>query len=70
MTALDFVRDVLKLCDNKPLFVVDKAPWYGWVFERLGLRYKHETFGMRNKVERVFGYLKQRSVLFYHNIKC
>lgn len=67
-TTLDFVRKVLKLCDNKPIFVVDKAPWYRWVFEKLGLSYVHETFGIRNKVERVFGYLKQRSMLFYHNI--
>ena len=68
LTTMDFVKSVLKLCKNKPLFLVDRAPWYKWVFERLGLRYKHETFGKRNLVERVFGYLKQRTVLFYHNI--
>ena len=67
-TTLDFAKQVMKLCVNKPIFVVDKAPWYGWVFEKLGLRWRHESFCGRNKVERVFGYLKQRSMLFYHNI--
>ena len=22
-----FIREVLKMCENKPKFVVDKAPW-------------------------------------------
>jgi transposase-like protein len=46
------------MCTNKPLVIVDKGPWYRWVFERLGLEYRYERFGMRNKVERFFRYLK------------
>jgi len=42
------------MCTNKPLVIVDRGPWYRWAFERLGLEYRHERFGMRNRVERFF----------------
>jgi hypothetical protein len=29
--------------------------------ERLGLEYRHEKFGMRNRAERFFRYLKERT---------
>jgi transposase-like protein len=38
-----FLRRVLERCENKPMFLVDKGPWYRDAFERLGLEYKHET---------------------------
>jgi transposase-like protein len=38
-----FLKQVLECCENKPLFLVDKGPWYREAFERLGLEYKHET---------------------------
>jgi putative transposase len=37
------------MCTNKPLVIVDKGPWYRWAFERLGLEYRYERFGMRNR---------------------
>jgi hypothetical protein len=49
------------MCTNKPLVIVDRGPWYRWAFERLGLEYRHERFGMRNRVERFFRYLKERN---------
>ena len=60
--------DETKLCINKPLVIVDKSPWYRWALERLGLEYRHERLGLRNRVERFFGYLKQRTERFYNNI--
>ena len=36
--------------------------------DRLGLEYRYERFGLRNIVERFFGYLKERTRRFYNNI--
>ncbi len=67
LTTLHFVKTVLEFCKNKPIFVVDKAPWYKMVFERMGLQYEHETFGRRSKVESVFSSYKQRAKVFFNN---
>jgi len=56
------------MCTNKPLVIVDKGPWYRWAFERLGLEYRHERFGIRNRVERFFRYLKERTIVFHHKL--
>jgi len=65
---LKFLRTVLDKCLNKPLIVVDRGTWYRWSLERLGLKYIHQRFGIRNNVERFFGYIKQRTRRFYNNI--
>ena len=44
------------------------GPWYRWAFEGLGLEYRCERFGMRNRVERFFRYLKERTVVFHHKL--
>jgi transposase-like protein len=49
-----------------PLVIVDKGPWYRWAFEGLGLEYMHERFDLRNRVERLFRYLKKRIAVFHH----
>jgi transposase-like protein len=36
--------------------------------ERLGITYFHETFGERNKIERWFRELKERTKRFYNNV--
>jgi transposase-like protein len=66
LNALTFLKKALKMCTNKPL--VDKGPWYRWAFERLGLEYRHERFGIRNRVERFFRYLKERTIVFHHKM--
>ena len=38
-----FLKQVLECCENRPLFLVDKGPWYRDAFERLGLEHRHET---------------------------
>jgi len=44
LTAKSFIKEVLKYCENKPKFVVDKAPWLRRALESLNLLFKHETF--------------------------
>jgi transposase-like protein len=68
LIALKFLRIVLGRCINKPLIVVDRGPWYRWTLERLGLKYQHQRFCLRNAVERFFGHLKQRTRRFHNNI--
>jgi len=68
IVAMKFTRIVLDICLNKPLIIVDKSPWYRWALDRLGLKYRYERFGLRNTVERFFGYLKQRTERFYNNV--
>ena len=62
--ALTFLRRVLKACDGKPLIVVDKGPWYPWALRRPGISY----FGERNRIERRFRKLKERTRRFNNNI--
>jgi transposase-like protein len=66
-SAIKFLKKVLDSCEGKPV-IVDKGPWYRWAFERLGLEYRHERFGMRNRVERFFRYLKERTMVFHHKM--
>jgi putative transposase len=68
LNALSFLKKALRMCTDKPLVIVDRGPWYRWAFERLGLEYRHERFGMRNRVERFFRYLKERTVVFHHKL--
>ncbi|MEM3032058.1 MAG: IS6 family transposase, partial [Nitrososphaerota archaeon] len=48
-----------------PVIVVDRGPWYQWALERLGIEYFQE----RNRIERWFRELKDRTRRFYNNIK-
>jgi transposase-like protein len=38
------------------------------ILDRLGIKYQYQRFGLRNAVERFFGYIKQRTRRFYNNI--
>ena len=64
LNTLLFPKKVLKLCINKLKVIVDKGPWYPWALQRLGLEYEYQTFGIRNRIERFFRYLKERTVVF------
>jgi transposase-like protein len=50
------------------VIVVDRGPWYRWALERLGMNYFHETLGNRNRIERWFRELKNKTKRFYNNI--
>ena len=67
LDALIFLGEALKACTNKPLVLVDKGPWYPWALAQLGIRFRHVTFGTRNRIERWFGFLKARTKRFYNN---
>ena len=67
MQAEAFLRKVLETCTNRPLILVDKGPWYPEALRSLGLKWRHVTFGMRNRIERWFGTLKARTKRFYNN---
>lgn len=67
LDTLTFMKKVLKTCKNKPLVLVDHAPWYTWAFQRLGLKYEQITFSVRNSIERWFRTLKERTRRFYNN---
>ena len=44
LTAKSFVKEVLKYCENKPKFIINKAPWLKKALESLELEFEHETF--------------------------
>ncbi len=68
VSTVNVVRNALKSCRNeKPLFIVDHAPWYKWWFEWLKLDYIQKTFGIRNYIERWYRTFKERTKRFYNN---
>ena len=44
LTTKLFITDVLKYCENKPKFIIDKAPWLRKALESLNLEFEHQTF--------------------------
>ena len=44
LTSKSFVKEVLKFCENKPKFVIDKAPWLVEALKSLNLEFEHEGF--------------------------
>jgi putative transposase len=46
------------------LFLVDRGPWLHAALQRHGLRFRHETHGNRNHVERVYTEVKRRTSSF------
>ncbi len=44
LTTRSFIKEVLKYCDSKPKFIIDKAPWLIEALKSLNLEYEHEGF--------------------------
>ena len=44
LASEQFIREALKYCDGKPMFIVDNAPWLKRALEELGLPYNAESF--------------------------
>jgi transposase-like protein len=65
LDTYSFLKKVLRFCLNKPLAIGDKATWYPWAIQRLGLKFKHETFGERNAVEQWYSPFKHRVKRFW-----
>jgi len=67
ITTLDFIKHVLRFCSNRDFEIItDKMPCYEYVCKRLGLRWKHVTFGKRNYVEQAFRSFKFFTSRFNH----
>jgi len=68
LTTKLFVAEVLKYCENRPKFIIDRAPWLINAMKSLGLSYKCQAFGIRSKVESLFSSFKQRIKIFFCSI--
>ena len=44
LVSRSFLKEVLKFCENKPRFIVDKAPWLIDALKSLNLEFEHQTF--------------------------
>ena len=44
LTTKSFIKEVLNYCENKPRFIVDKAPWLINALRSLGLEFEHQSF--------------------------
>ncbi len=44
LTSKSFIKETLGFCENKPKFIVDRAPRLKQALESLNLVYEHETF--------------------------
>ena len=66
LTAYSFLREVLRMCEVEEL-ILDKGPVRG-ALQRLGVKFRHESFGERSLVESVFSSFKQRARVFFCSI--
>ncbi len=67
LTAYSFLREVLRMCEVEEI-ILDKRPWYRDALQRLGVRFRHESFGERSLIESVFSSFKQRAKIFFCSI--
>ena len=44
LTTKSFIKEVLEYCENKPKFIIDKAPWLIDALKSLDLEFEHQTF--------------------------
>ncbi|RLI86090.1 MAG: hypothetical protein DRO98_05900, partial [Archaeoglobales archaeon] len=67
LTAYSFLKEVLGMCEVEEI-ILDRGPWYRDALNRLGVNFKHESFGERSLVESVFSSFKQRAKIFFCSI--
>ena len=67
VSTIDTVKRALELSKDKPIFIVDHAPWYANAFEWVGVEWMPLTFGIRNYIERWYRTFKDRTKRFYNN---
>ena len=67
VTTKLFLRDLAEKHEvDDAEFLVDGAPWLQAGLFELGMHFRHETFGERNPVERIFQEIKRRTEQFYN----
>ena len=49
LTASSFLKEVLGMCEVEEI-ILDRGPWYKDALHRLGVRFKHESFGMLEQI--------------------
>jgi transposase-like protein len=49
-------KSLREILSQDPLIMIDRGPWYRWALERFRLKYQYQRLGLRNTVERFFGY--------------
>jgi putative transposase len=67
LSTINVTKEALEACSNRPIVIVDHAPWYEYAFESLGLESVQKTFGIRNYIERWYRTFKERTRRFYNN---
>jgi transposase-like protein len=67
LTAYSFLKEVLRMCEVEEL-ILDRGPWYRDALNRLGINFRHESFGKRSLIESVFSSFKQRAKIFFCSI--
>jgi len=67
LAAYSFLKEVLGMCEVGEI-ILDKGPWYKDALNRLGVRFRHESFGERSLVESVFSSFNQRAKIFFCSI--
>ncbi len=67
ISTIDTVKRALELSRDRPIFIVDHAPWYASAFEWLEVDWVPLTFGVRNYIERWYRTFKDRTKRFYNN---
>jgi len=60
------LKGVLQFCEDKPLILVGRGPWYKDALKSLGLNYEYQTFGERNRIERWFRHPQSQTQTFYN----
>jgi transposase-like protein len=67
ITTIDTVKPALELCREKPIMIVDHAPWYACAFEWLAVEWMPLTFNIRSYIERWYWTFKSRTKRFCNN---
>ncbi|WP_456329218.1 DDE-type integrase/transposase/recombinase [Archaeoglobus sp.] len=67
LAAYSFLREVLRMCEVEEL-ILDRGPWYRDALQRLGVKFRHESFGERSLAESIFSSFKQRARIFFCSI--
>jgi transposase-like protein len=67
VSLISTVKRALALSQDRPIFIVDHAPWYACAFEWLEVEWVPLTFGIRSYIERWYRTFKDRTKRFYNN---
>jgi len=55
------------MCEIEEI-ILDRGPWYRDALQRLGVKFRHESFGKRSLVESVFSSFKESAKIFFCSI--